>query len=59
MILVSLAVADLFVSLVVMPCCIVQEFIGQSSLHLFLYSVTLSITIIHIHQLEDYIDRKG
>ena len=26
--LVSLAVADLFVSLVVMPCCIVQEFIG-------------------------------
>jgi len=34
--LVSLAVADLFVSLVVMPCCIVQEFIGQSSLRLLL-----------------------
>jgi len=27
--LVSLAVADLFVSLVVMPCCIVQEFMGN------------------------------
>lgn len=32
--LVSLAVADLFVSLVVMPCCIVQEFIGQSAFYL-------------------------
>jgi len=27
--LMSLAVADLFVSLVVMPCCIVQEFMGE------------------------------
>ena len=37
--LVSLAIADLLVSLVVMPCCIVQEFVGNCAHLLFIFSV--------------------
>jgi hypothetical protein len=38
--LVSLAIADLFVSLVVMPCCIAQEFVGNFGLLIVFFWLT-------------------
>jgi len=45
---VSLAVADLCVSLVVMPFCIVHEFIGQYSLIIIIIIIIIVIIIIII-----------